>query len=102
MTYYAAPVANLIEELSKLPGIGPKSAQRLAFYLLKVSSEEANKLAEAIRLVKEKTCFCEICFNIADEKICQYCRDARRDDSVICVVEEPRDIIALEKTKEFR
>ncbi|MDI6822610.1 MAG: recombination mediator RecR [Actinomycetota bacterium] len=102
MTYYVTPVANLIEELSKLPGIGPKSAQRLAFYMLKAPPADVKKLAEAILKVKEKIKFCKICFNVTDEDICQYCRDTPRDRSIICVVEEPRDIVALEKTGEFK
>ncbi|MEW6188753.1 MAG: recombination mediator RecR [Actinomycetota bacterium] len=100
--YYVTPVANLIEELSKLPGIGPKSAQRLAFYMLKAPPADVKKLAEAILKVKEKIKFCKICFNVTDEEICQYCRDTERDRSIICVVEEPRDIVALEKTGEFK
>jgi recombination protein RecR len=95
-------VQNLIEELSKLPGIGPKSAQRLAFYILKASPDEAQKLARAIVTVKEKIKFCSICFNVTDHEICDYCKDPRRDDSILCVVEESRDIVALEKTGEFR
>lgn len=102
MAYYAASVVNLIEELAKLPGIGPKSAQRLAFFILKVSPEEAKKLAEAITQAKENIHLCEVCFNFTDLERCEYCRDARRDDSMICVVEEPRDVVALEKTREFR
>lgn len=102
MQYYATPVTALIDELKKLPGIGPKSAQRLAFYFLKVSKEEAGKLAEAIKNVKETVRFCQVCFNITDKDVCDYCRDPRRDDSIICVVEESRDIVAVEKTREFR
>ncbi|MBI4743952.1 MAG: recombination protein RecR [Actinobacteria bacterium] len=102
MQYYATPLAVLIDELKKLPGIGPKSAQRLAFHLLKVSSEEAGKLAQAIKNVKETIRFCRICFNITDKDICDYCRDPKRDDAIICVVEESRDIVAIEKTREFR
>lgn len=100
--YYAEPVARLIEELAKLPGIGPKSAQRLAFHILKTDSEETKKLAEAILQVKEKIKFCKACFNVTDQELCEYCRDSKRDGSVICVVEEPRDIVALEKTREFK
>lgn len=100
--YYAEPLARLIEELTKLPGIGPKSAQRLAFHILKTDSEEAKKLAEAILLVKEKIKFCKACFNVTDQELCEYCRDSKRDGSIICVVEEPRDIVALEKTGEFK
>ena len=100
--YYASPVQDLIEELSKLPGIGPKSAQRLAFYILKVPPEEAQRLARALVAVKEKIRFCKICYNVTDQEICEYCRDPRRDDSVLCVVEESRDVIAMEKTGEFK
>lgn len=98
---YATPVANLIDELSKLPGIGPKSAQRLAFYLLKTPPDEAKKLAEAIIYVKDKVKFCPICYNVTDEELCEFCQDEKRDDSVICIVEEPRDIVAIEKTREY-
>lgn len=98
---YATPVSNLIDELAKMPGIGPKSAQRLAFYLLKVDEEEARRLAEAIVNLKDKVRFCPTCFNVTDEPQCEFCRDAGRDDSIICVVEEPRDIVAMEKTGEF-
>lgn len=102
MTYYATPIANLIEELSKLPGIGPKTAQRLTFYLLKISPEEAQRLADAIKHIKDTVHFCEVCFNVTDQKRCEYCEDARRDDTVICVVEDARDVVALEKTREFK
>ncbi|MDO8886234.1 recombination mediator RecR [Candidatus Oleimmundimicrobium sp.] len=100
--YYAAPVAVLIEELTKLPSIGPKSAQRLAFYLLKVSPESAKNLADAIINVKDKVGFCKICFNITEEDTCEMCLDFERDDSLLCIVEEPQDIVALEKTCSFK
>jgi len=100
--YYAAPVAMLIDELAKLPGIGPKSAQRLAFYLLKVSPGEAGRLVNAIVDVKEKIGFCGVCFNITEGDVCELCQDFNRDDSLLCVVEEPRDIIALEKAGNFK
>ncbi len=100
--YYAAPVAVLIEELTKLPSIGPKSAQRLAFHLLKVSPEEAKKLSDAIVDVKNKIKFCKICFNITEGDVCELCRDTNRDDSLLCVVGEPRDIIALERAGNYR
>jgi len=100
--YYAGPVQNLIEELSKLPGIGPKSAQRLAFHILKTPPEEAKKLASAIIAVKDQIKFCTICFNVTDQELCEYCRDSRRDDSTLCVVEESKDVIAMEKTGEFK
>lgn len=99
---YATPVANLIEELSKLPGIGPKSAQRLAFYLLKIKPEEAKSLADAIVCVKDKVRFCPVCWNVTDEDLCEFCKDEKRDSSIVCVVEEPRDIVAIEKTGEFK
>ncbi|MFA5866800.1 MAG: recombination mediator RecR [Actinomycetota bacterium] len=98
---YATPISDLIDQLNKLPGIGPKSAQRLAFYLLKVSRDDAEGLAEAIVHLKDKVKFCPVCFNMTDEPLCEYCRDSRRDDSLICVVEEPRDIVAMERTGEF-
>jgi recombination protein RecR len=102
MPYYAGPVATLIEELSKLPGIGPKSAQRLAFYILKSPADEAKKLSRAIDEVKDKIHFCEECFNVTDQQRCEFCRNGDRDTSVVCVVEEPKDIVAVEKTGEFK
>ncbi len=98
----AGPLQSLIEELAKLPGIGPKSAQRVAFYLLKAPTSEAKRLAGAIVEVKEKVALCRVCFNVADQELCEYCRDARRDPSVVCVVQEPPDIVAIEKTREYR
>ena len=102
MSFYSGPLENLINELAKLPGIGPKSAQRLAFFILKRSSEDAKRLASAIAEVKTRLSFCRRCFNVTDQELCGYCRDPRRDDSVICAVEEARDIVALEKTGEFK
>jgi recombination protein RecR len=99
---YTPPVQSLIDELGRLPGIGPKSAQRIAFHLLKVSPEDANRLAHAIRDAKEKVRFCERCFNVAEGSLCPICADEQRDGSVLCVVEESRDIVAIEKTGEFR
>lgn len=112
---YAAAVQDLIDELGRLPGIGPKSAQRIAFHLLKLPPEDALRLATAISTVKEKVSWCRRCFNIAEaptrgpaasvppaEVECEICRDDRRDGTVVCVVEEPRDVIAIEKTREFR
>lgn len=99
---YATPLADLIDELSKLPGVGPKSAQRLAFYLLKAKPEEAKRLADAITHVKDKIRFCPICYNVTDEETCEFCREGDRDDEIICVVEEPRDIVAVEKTGEYK
>ena len=99
---YEGPVQTLIDELGRLPGVGPKSAARIAFYLLKVAPEDANRLARAIVEAKERVSFCRRCFNIAEGELCTYCRDERRDSSQLCAVEEPRDIVALERTHEFR
>jgi recombination protein RecR len=98
---YAPPVQRLITELSKLPGIGQRTAQRLAFHLLRATPEDANALGEAIREVKERIGLCEVCFNLADEQRCRICQDPRRDAGVICVVEEPSDVIPMERTHEF-
>jgi recombination protein RecR len=97
----APPVQRLVTELGKLPGIGQRTAQRLAFHILRVSPEDANALADAIREVKEKIGLCEVCFNLADEPRCRICQDERRDKQLICVVEEPNDIVPLERTHEF-
>ena len=99
---YTPPVQSLIDELGRLPGIGPKSAQRIAFHLLKASPDDANRLAHAIREAKEKVRFCERCFNVADGPLCPICSDDRRDPTIVCVVEESRDIVAIERTGEFR
>jgi recombination protein RecR len=99
---YAAPVDRLITELSKLPGIGQRTAQRLAFYLLRASEQDALGLAEAIREVKERIGLCEVCFNLSEGPRCLICEDQRRDRSVICVVEEPADVIPIERTHEYR
>ena len=99
---YAGPVQDLIDELGRLPGIGPKSAQRIAFHLLKLPSEDAVRLARVIIEVKEKISFCTRCFNVAEGELCDICRDPRRDATVLCVVEEPRDIVAIEKTHDYR
>jgi recombination protein RecR len=103
---YALPVQGLIDELGRLPGIGPKSAQRIAFYLLKLAPDDANRLAHAITEAKDRISFCHRCFNIAEkaadgEPECELCADTRRDPTVVCVVEEPRDVVAVEKTNEF-
>lgn len=100
-TSYAPPVQKLVTELSKLPGIGNRTAQRLAFYILRASQEDAGALAEAIREVKEKIGLCEICFNLTDEARCRICQDPRRDHELICVVEEPSDVIPMERTHEY-
>jgi recombination protein RecR len=99
---YAPPVQRLITELSRLPGVGGRTAQRLAFHLLRVDEDEALALAEAIREVKQRIGLCEVCFNLADEPRCRICTDARRDPELICVVEEPSDVISIERTHEFR
>ena len=101
MSSFAPPVQRLVTELSKLPGVGSRTAQRLAFHILRASSEDAFGLAEAIKEVKEKVGLCEVCFNLADESRCRICQDTRRDASVICVVEEPSDVIPMERTHEF-
>jgi recombination protein RecR len=100
-TSYAPPVQRLVTELSKLPGIGNRTAQRLAFYILRASGEDAAALAEAIRDVKEKIGLCEVCFNLTDEARCRICQDTRRDHGLICVVEEPSDVIPMERTHEY-
>jgi recombination protein RecR len=99
---YAPPVQRLITELGRLPGIGQRTAQRLAFHLLRVETDEANALADAIREVKERIGLCQVCFNLADEERCRICQDERRDAGLICVVEEPGDVIPMERTHEFR
>ncbi len=101
MSTFAPPVQRLVTELSKLPGVGTRTAQRLAFHILRVPGEEATALAQAILEVKERIGLCEVCFNLADEPRCRICRDSRRDHGVICVVEEPSDVIPLERTHEF-
>ncbi|NLC76399.1 MAG: recombination protein RecR [Clostridia bacterium] len=102
MLYHVKPVAKLIAELNKLPGIGPKSAQRLAFHLLSVSTEEARALAEAILEAKEKVRYCSVCGDLTEQDPCNICQNETRDGTIICVVEHPRDVIALEKTREFK
>jgi recombination protein RecR len=102
LSYYAGPVQELIDELGRLPGIGPKSAQRIAFHLLKLSRDDALRLARSITEVKEKVSFCRRCWNIAEGEECGICLDAKRDPTLLCVVEEPRDIVAVERTGEFR
>ena len=101
MSAYAAPVQDLIDELGRLPGVGPKSAQRIAFHLLKLSKDDALRLARAITEVKDRVAFCRRCFNVCEGDECTICLDDRRDPTVVCVVEEPRDIVAVEKTGEF-
>jgi recombination protein RecR len=99
---YAGPVQDLIDELGRLPGVGPKSAQRIAFHLLKVSREDAVRLARSIAAVKDKVRWCDRCFNISEGELCGICADDRRDGAQVCVVEEPRDLVAVEKTGEFK
>jgi recombination protein RecR len=101
MSMFSPPVERLITELSKLPGIGRRTAQRLAFHILRVDEEEGLALADAIREVKEKIGFCEVCFNLTDQPVCKICSDERRDKGTICVVEEPGDIIPVERTNEY-
>ena len=93
---------SLVDELGRLPGIGPKSAQRIAFYLLKAAPEDAKRLARAVVEAKERVSWCRRCFNFAEGELCVYCRDDRRDSTLLCVVEEPRDIVAVERTGEYR
>ena len=99
---YAGPISQLIAELSKLPGIGQRTAQRLAFHILRADDADAFALSDAIREVKEKVGLCEVCFNLAEGPRCRICEDARRDQSLICVVEEPSDVIPIERTGEYR
>jgi recombination protein RecR len=101
MSSFSPPVQRLITELGKLPGIGGRTAQRLAFHLLRASEEDALGLADAIREVKERIGLCELCFNLADGPRCRICTDERRDAGLVCVVEEPSDIIPIERTHEF-
>jgi recombination protein RecR len=99
---YPGPINRLVAELAKLPGIGQRTAQRLAFHVLREDETEALALADAIREVKEKVGLCEVCFNLAEESRCQICQDPRRDRSLICVVEQPADVIPIERTHEYR
>jgi recombination protein RecR len=99
---YAGAVQDLIDELGRLPGVGPKSAQRIAFHLLKLPKEDALRLARAIDEAKERVVFCQRCFNIAEAEECGICTDSRRDATLLAVVEDPRDIVAIEKTQEFK
>ena len=99
---FSPAVENLVAQLTRLPGVGTRTAQRLAFHLLRVPGDEANGLADAIREVKERVRFCRECGNLTEEEVCGICLDARRDSSVICVVEQPADLLSLERTHEFR
>ncbi|PFG18433.1 DNA replication and repair protein RecR [Propionicimonas paludicola] len=99
---YEGPIQDLIDELGRLPGIGPKGAQRIAFYILSSDKADVERLAATLREVAEKVRFCEVCFNISEEDRCRVCRDPRRDRTSICVVEESKDVMAIERTHEFR
>jgi len=100
--YYPKPLAKLVGALEKLPGIGPKSAQRMAFYILRASEDESRALAESITEVKEQITQCKVCYNLADQELCQICASDKRDTTTVCVVAEPRDVIAMEKTNEYK
>lgn len=102
MAHYPEPVARLIEALQRLPGIGPKTAQRLTFFLLKRPAEEVRELAAALVAVKERIVYCRTCFNVTDEDPCRICTDPTRDARLLCVVEEPNDLLAMERTGEYR
>lgn len=99
---YEGVVQDLIDELGRLPGVGPKSAQRIAFHLLEADEEDVRRLAEVLLRVKETVHFCEICFNVAESNLCRVCADPQRDTTMICVVEESKDVVAIERTREFR
>ncbi len=99
---YEGAVQDLIDELGRLPGVGPKSAQRIAFHLLAADAADVRRLVHALTEVKDKVRFCRVCGNVAEAEECRVCRDPRRDATVICVVEEPKDVVAIEKTREFR
>ena len=99
---YEGIVQDLIDELGRLPGVGPKGAQRIAFHLLQAEPADVRRLADVLVLVKEKVRFCTICFNVSEDEQCRICRDPRRDPSVLCVVEEYKDVVAIERTREFR
>jgi recombination protein RecR len=99
---FEGPIQDLVEELGRLPGVGPKSAQRIAFHLLRLPAEDANRLARAIVEAKEKVSWCRRCFNVAEGERCRFCKDEARDATLVCVVEDARDIVAVERTREFR
>ncbi|HET9142807.1 recombination mediator RecR [Actinophytocola sp.] len=99
---YEGPVQDLIDELGRLPGVGPKSAQRIAFHLLAAEPVDVNRLISALQQVKDGVIFCDLCGNVSEETRCRICRDARRDPAVLCVVEEPKDVLAVERTREFK
>ncbi len=99
---YEGALADLVDELGRLPGVGPKGAQRIAFHLLSAEAEDVQRLADALTKVKQQVRFCSVCGNVTESEQCQICRDPRRDATVICVVEEAKDVIAIERTREFR
>jgi recombination protein RecR len=99
---YEGAIQDLIDELGRLPGIGPKSAQRIAFHILQADPTDVTRLAACLQRVKDQVRFCATCYNVAEEERCRICRDARRTDEIICVVEEPKDVVAIERTGEFR
>ena len=99
---YEGAVQELIDELGRLPGVGPKSAQRIAFHILEADPEDMKRLSDAIRAVKERVKFCSICFNVSEQDTCSICRDTRRDETALCVVEESKDVMAVERTRSFR
>jgi recombination protein RecR len=101
-TGYEGAIADLIDELGRLPGVGPKSAQRIAFHVLNADTADVTRLAKALERVKDEVRFCTTCFNVAEGEQCRICRDPRRSDDVVCVVEEPKDVVAVERTREFR
>ena len=102
MASYPPAVQSLIDEFGRLPGIGPKSAQRIAFHMLKLPLLDAQRLAQSIMEAKEKVAFCERCFNVSENNLCDICADARRDNHIVCVVEESKDVVAVERTNEYR
>lgn len=99
---YEGPVQDLIDELSRLPGVGPKGAQRIAFFLLDSDPDDVQRLADTLIRVKETVAFCSVCFNVSADDLCRVCKDPRRDLATICVVEESKDVVAIERTREFR
>ncbi|HET8598777.1 MAG TPA: recombination mediator RecR [Segeticoccus sp.] len=99
---YEGVVQDLIDELGRLPGVGPKSAQRIAFHLLQADPADVKRLVDALSEVKARVRFCDVCGNVAEAELCRICQDPRRDPSIVCVVEEPKDVVAIEKTREFR
>lgn len=102
MSFYAAPIAKLIDELSKLPGVGNKTAQRLAFHILNMSQEEVEQLSSSITNAKKNVRYCQVCCNITDSDTCSICSSPKRDSGLICVVEDPKDVVAMEKTREYK